>query len=253
MAFVMDRGVPPTLSDVSHARIRAGLLTDADVMGTVTGEDVQTLSIWTERFRRLKEFAAWATRTSPGASISARTGASCTAGATPRRMRYRACARCPAWLSAKTSRPIGYRLEPETMRPGEPARLTLYWQATGPLPQDYQVLVHLARPGEPPVAQADSGPLNGLYPTARWQPGEILADVHWLTVPPGTPPGEYGCWPACTTPGPCGACPRASRARPGRGIPYAWQRSPSRRGRSGENKKPHGSPPVPAAGCRRDP
>ena len=40
-------------------------------------------------------------------------------------------------------------------------------------------------------AQSDSQPVFGYYPTSAWQPGEIVADLHCLTIPPGLAPGAY--------------------------------------------------------------
>jgi hypothetical protein len=34
-------------------------------------------------------------------------------------------------------------------------------------------------------------PVDGLLPVDQWQPGQTLRDVQRVTVPPGTPPGEY--------------------------------------------------------------
>jgi hypothetical protein len=42
------------------------------------------------------------------------------------------------------------------------------------------------------LAQADSQPLRGTYPTSFWDVGEILLDPYELAVPSGVPPAEYG-------------------------------------------------------------
>ncbi len=72
----------------------------------------------------------------------------------------------------------------------QPSELTLFWQptATRSAPADYTVFVHLLDPAGNLVAQADSPPANGAYPTSLWDPGEIVVDAHIL---PDLPPGRY--------------------------------------------------------------
>jgi hypothetical protein len=41
------------------------------------------------------------------------------------------------------------------------------------------------------VAGIEEEPLRGRYPTTGWQPGELVRDRHVLTVPQGTPDGQY--------------------------------------------------------------
>lgn len=86
---------------------------------------------------------------------------------------------------------IGFDLEPETALPGEDVNLTLYWQAKARLAEDLTVFVHLADEDGTVVAQADSRPASGAYPTDLWDAGEIIADSHVVHVPSDTPPGEY--------------------------------------------------------------
>ncbi|HNS50626.1 MAG TPA: hypothetical protein PKO09_05535 [Anaerolineae bacterium] len=68
--------------------------------------------------------------------------------------------------------------------------LTLTWQALAPLDSDYTVFVHLLS-GERKLNQADSWPCGGFCPTHEWRPGQIVVDVHDITIPPGSPPGPY--------------------------------------------------------------
>ena len=72
--------------------------------------------------------------------------------------------------------------------------LTVYWQADEAIAADYSTAVHLVA-NDPPtgpadvLAQADrSHPVDGWYPTTRWQPGEIVRDSYLLTVPAGSSP-----------------------------------------------------------------
>lgn len=66
-------------------------------------------------------------------------------------------------------------------------RLRLFWHAGAALDADYSVFVHWRR-GDQVVAQSDSYPAQGYYPTHLWRPGDIVADDHLLT--PSLVPGE---------------------------------------------------------------
>jgi 4-amino-4-deoxy-L-arabinose transferase-like glycosyltransferase len=72
---------------------------------------------------------------------------------------------------------VGYRID-ESAVTGVAPRIVLCWQAIKPLPVDYTVFVHV--PAEGGLITADAPPLNGDYPTAAWQPGEVIEDAHPL-------------------------------------------------------------------------
>ena len=67
--------------------------------------------------------------------------------------------------------------------------LTLWWQPVELVAIDYRVAVHLVRrdpPQDPAdlVAQADVvHPIDGWYPTSRWQPGEVVRDSYLIPRP----------------------------------------------------------------------
>jgi hypothetical protein len=95
-----------------------------------------------------------------------------------------------------TIRLLGYSLDAETARPGDTRYLILYWQALSPLEQDFTAFTHLLGGQNPATngplwAGHDSQPDGGHYPTSAWQPGEIILDVHPLTIPGDAPPGDY--------------------------------------------------------------
>jgi hypothetical protein len=82
----------------------------------------------------------------------------------------------------------GYKLERLDGR----LRLTLYWQAEQRMETDYKVFVHVFEPSTGiPVAQDDSMPHRGGYPTRFWWPGEIIED-HILIRLDVAAPGLYG-------------------------------------------------------------
>ncbi len=66
--------------------------------------------------------------------------------------------------------------------------LKLYWRANTIPTADYTVFIHLLDPHDNLVAQFDSPPAAGAYPTSLWDPGEIIADEHRLGE---LPPGRY--------------------------------------------------------------
>jgi hypothetical protein len=61
---------------------------------------------------------------------------------------------------------------------------TLYWQAHNATERPYTVFVHiLDEESEQLVAQADSQPVGGGYPTDLWGADEIIADIHAVPLP----------------------------------------------------------------------
>jgi 4-amino-4-deoxy-L-arabinose transferase-like glycosyltransferase len=69
--------------------------------------------------------------------------------------------------------------------PGDPIKVTLYWQALQPIDRSYVEFVHLIDEQGIMVAQRDTWPGRGMYPTMLWQPGEVIADSLYLHVPAG--------------------------------------------------------------------
>jgi hypothetical protein len=76
---------------------------------------------------------------------------------------------------------LGYDLS-ET----DPATLTLFWRANAPVRREYRVFIHSVGADGQVVAQSDKGPLNGLYPTYAWLPGQIIADSHSIGLAEST-------------------------------------------------------------------
>ena len=56
---------------------------------------------------------------------------------------------------------------------------------------DYTVFVHLLDAAGNSVAQADSQPQAGAYPTSFWDAGEVVGDAHVIELPATLAPGEY--------------------------------------------------------------
>ncbi|MBK9051863.1 MAG: hypothetical protein IPL78_13415 [Chloroflexi bacterium] len=87
---------------------------------------------------------------------------------------------------------VGYDVDQSAAAVGDTLELTLYWQSQQEIDIRYQVFVHLLRADGSLVSGAQSDKLNpGDYPTSRWPIDQYVRDVHRLTIPADTPPGEY--------------------------------------------------------------
>ncbi len=85
----------------------------------------------------------------------------------------------------------GYRLATTTVAAGEVLPLTIHWETTAPLTERYKVTVQvLDREGQL-VAQHDTEPRDGLLPTDRWPPGEVVSDQYGVLLPAGLSSGQY--------------------------------------------------------------
>lgn len=69
--------------------------------------------------------------------------------------------------------------------------LTLYWESLTGVADSYKVFVHIVDETGMIVAQADRLPVNGLAPTWRWRPGDLVRDVYQILLPLELPPGQY--------------------------------------------------------------
>ena len=74
---------------------------------------------------------------------------------------------------------------------GKGLDLILYWQAERTLDQNWTVFVHLVDGAGNLVAQRDSWPREGRYPTSVWDQGEVVDDRHSILLPANLPDGEY--------------------------------------------------------------
>jgi len=69
--------------------------------------------------------------------------------------------------------------------------LTLFWQPKITPTTDYTVFLHLRDKDGNTVAQHDRQPLDGVYPTSRWRPGETVIDPVIFSLPEDLEPGTY--------------------------------------------------------------
>jgi hypothetical protein len=85
---------------------------------------------------------------------------------------------------------LGYNIE-SGFRPGDNIHLTFFWQCLEKMQQDYTVFAHLIDERGNIVAQKDNPPVDGLYPTTKWDPEEIVRDQYDLVIAPNAPRGRY--------------------------------------------------------------
>lgn len=82
------------------------------------------------------------------------------------------------------ARLLGYKAGDEETRPGESVEVTLFWQSLAEMDRDYTVFVHLLDENDLVIAQRDTYPGLGTYPTRLWQVGDAFADRYVLTLSP---------------------------------------------------------------------
>jgi hypothetical protein len=84
---------------------------------------------------------------------------------------------------------VAWNIEPKRPKPGAPMELTMYWKVKKKVSGNYKVFVHIDAPGT--RIHGDHDPVEGLYPTSRWTPGDIVRDVHRITVKGSAKPARY--------------------------------------------------------------
>ncbi len=85
----------------------------------------------------------------------------------------------------------GYSIPDTPVKPGDTLPITLLWETNKPISENYMVFVHLLDGSGEIVAQNDSLPRAGAYPTPWWQPGLVVEDVHPLDLPSDLAAGTY--------------------------------------------------------------
>jgi 4-amino-4-deoxy-L-arabinose transferase-like glycosyltransferase len=79
---------------------------------------------------------------------------------------------------------------PARVKPGIPLDLALYWYASQPASRDYTVFAQLLGGDGQIIAQRDSQPQEGAYPTTVWGDNEIIVDQRSLLIPNNIQPQE---------------------------------------------------------------
>jgi 4-amino-4-deoxy-L-arabinose transferase-like glycosyltransferase len=87
---------------------------------------------------------------------------------------------------------LGYTLTDPLPAWGRDGGLALEWEATEPLDEDYSTFLHLYDAHGHRIAQGDSLLVDeALRPTSRWEPGVSKVALYHMSIPPGSPPGQY--------------------------------------------------------------
>lgn len=79
-------------------------------------------------------------------------------------------------------------------QPGDTVDIGLGWQVREPVGQHLTTFVHLLDENGNLVAQSDSPPLGGDYPTTLWAADERFGDHYAVTLPDHIAPGNYTVW-----------------------------------------------------------
>lgn len=85
----------------------------------------------------------------------------------------------------------GVDFEAGRLQPGQVVDVTLHWQGLRSMTEDYTVFVHLLGPDGLLHGQIDQWPVQGTFPTSRWEPGQPVADRYLVPLDPDAPPGSY--------------------------------------------------------------
>jgi hypothetical protein len=85
----------------------------------------------------------------------------------------------------------GFDLLPAGARPGSELEVSLHWRALAATTANYVVSIQMLDSAGKLVAQQDSPPVGGDYPTSAWEVGSPVLDQHRLAIPAGVPPGTY--------------------------------------------------------------
>ena len=80
---------------------------------------------------------------------------------------------------------------PAELRAGHSATFHLYWHALTRPQRPYTVFLHFGTPSNDKLAQRDSWPWDGWFPTSEWAPGEQVDDPHTVALPASLPAGTY--------------------------------------------------------------
>lgn len=81
---------------------------------------------------------------------------------------------------------LGLDIDTDTVAPGKAFTLTHYFRVEQPVAEGWRLFVHLdGPPGGRVHLNADHVPVGGKYPIPMWKKGEIIRDIHRVSVPQG--------------------------------------------------------------------
>jgi 4-amino-4-deoxy-L-arabinose transferase-like glycosyltransferase len=85
----------------------------------------------------------------------------------------------------------GYSVDPRFLQTGASTHVSLFWQAQAAPTIDYVLTLWLVGQSGKQIMLGDRQPLDGDYPTSRWQAGQWVRDRFDLALPPDLPGGLY--------------------------------------------------------------
>jgi hypothetical protein len=81
---------------------------------------------------------------------------------------------------------LGCDADAASLKPGQAFTVTHYWKVSQPVGDEWKLFVHLNHEGgKQGFVNLDHTPVQGKYPVAYWKAGEIVRDVHRVTLPTG--------------------------------------------------------------------
>jgi 4-amino-4-deoxy-L-arabinose transferase-like glycosyltransferase len=95
--------------------------------------------------------------------------------------------------TSPVARLLGYQVAPEEVVPGDTINVTLYWRARARTEVPHVVFVHVMSDTGAMIAQRDTYPGLGRYPTTAWDPDVAFADTYRVQIPESAyaPDGGY--------------------------------------------------------------
>jgi hypothetical protein len=81
---------------------------------------------------------------------------------------------------------LGYELSTDILNPGDPLEIDLYWEVNAQPPGDYLFFVHLTNQEGSIIAQRDTHPGLGNFPSSQWERGESFVDTVRVFLPETT-------------------------------------------------------------------
>ena len=200
LALLADRLTPPPLVDFSLVYIQSGRQTPERLIRLSNEYPVTAVASWALRMVWLPDYLAWAAenywvRKAWDNDHILYFGPKHPAGhpiPNEQSLHFTQRARCGEDLVREDGIIFsGYRLDTKEVKAGVDLSLTLYWQTTRPLQTDYTIFVQVLNEAGVLVAQNDSQPLYGYFPTSQWPPEEIIPDRLTIPLPADLPPGVY--------------------------------------------------------------
>lgn len=184
LAYKAQRPIPPLLAAPSFKRVEAGELGQDTMIRLEERFAPSAIVFWERRFERIPGYADWVEEryTLAHASEDAQR-IFLTASPIP-----------PEGSPISTEAGLGLlgaRVKELKVEPGETLTVDLLLTTDRPLERDYTLTLSLLDPdGDRRWGQTDLPPLDRVYPTSAWQPGERILQSVDIDVSPEASAGE---------------------------------------------------------------